>query len=500
MDLNAEIKKLLEEIGPGRMSSTAYDTAWVARLVDYDREMSNNALSWLCENQLPDGSWGAAEPFYYHDRVISTLAAMIALTHRGRRAQDKAQIEKGLLALERITSGATSGLAADPNGATVGFEMIVPTLVAEAERLGIIRQQGNRILGRLRRLRDAKMAKLQGLKINRYITPAFSAEMAGDDQLGLLDIENLQENNGSVANSPAATAHFAMFVKPSNLQALDYLKTLRNLDGGIPFAAPFDIFERAWVLWNLLLGGNSFQKDFSSDIERHLQFLQSAWCPESGVGFSTSYTPCDGDDTSLTFEVLSRLGVSPDIGPVQKYENETHYICYPLEINASISVNAHVLGALKQAGYDSRHPSVKKVLNYLRTNQYPDGYWVDKWHISPFYPTAHIIINCADWDKAMCEKAMDWMLKMQQSTGAWGYFGIPTAEETAYCLQALEVWRRRGNKVPVAHLISGAQWLERNYTESLHQLWIGKVLYCPENVVHSAMVNALSMVEESERL
>jgi len=32
--------------------------------------------------------------------VISTLAAMIALTHRGRRARDRQQIDKGLLALE----------------------------------------------------------------------------------------------------------------------------------------------------------------------------------------------------------------------------------------------------------------------------------------------------------------------------------------------------------------------------------------------------------------
>ncbi len=500
MDLNVETKKLLEEIGPGRMSSTAYDTAWVARLVDYDRELSNNALSWLCDNQLPDGSWGAAEPFYYHDRVISTLAAMIALTHRGRRMQDKLQIERGLLALERITSGATSGLAADPNGATVGFEMIVPTLVAEAERLGIIKQQGGRILGRLSRLRDAKMAKLQGLNISRYITPAFSAEMAGDDKITLLDIGNLQENNGSVANSPAATSHFAMFVKPGDSHALAYLKNLNNLDGGIPFAAPFDIFERAWVLWNLILGDNSIQKEFILDFERHLQFLQSAWNPENGVGFSVSYTPCDGDDTSLTYEVLSLMGIQPDNKPVQKYETETHYICYPLEVNSSISVNAHVLGALKQAGFDSRHPSVKKVLNYLRINQYPDGFWLDKWHISPYYPTAHIIINSSEYENDFCEKAVDWILNTQQLSGAWGYFGVPTAEETAYCLQALEIWRRKGKKIPTTQLILGARWLEKNYEEALNQLWIGKVLYCPENVVRSAMLNALSMVRESERL
>src|SRR5215208_1926182 len=169
INIDEEIQKLLREIGPGRMSNTDYDTAWVARLGDAAWKLSNHAMEWIGEYQLADGSWGAKDIFYYHDRVISTLAAMIALTYRGRRARDKHQIENGLIALERITAGATQGLAADPNGATVGFEMIVPTLVAEAEKLGILKQQGTSILGRLRNLRAQKLSKLTGKKINKYI-------------------------------------------------------------------------------------------------------------------------------------------------------------------------------------------------------------------------------------------------------------------------------------------------------------------------------------------
>jgi halimadienyl-diphosphate synthase len=103
------IAKLIDEIGPGHMGSTAYDTAWTARLGEIDWNLSSHALAWLAENQLPDGSWGAAAPMYYHDRVLCTLAAMIALSYRGRRGQDKVQIENGRLALERIVSGATWG-------------------------------------------------------------------------------------------------------------------------------------------------------------------------------------------------------------------------------------------------------------------------------------------------------------------------------------------------------------------------------------------------------
>src|SRR5574339_500503 len=198
------ITQLIEQIGPGHMASTAYDTAWVARLGEIDWNLSSRALAWLAEHQLPDGSWGAPAPMYYHDRVLCTLAAMIALSYRGRRGHDKVQIEHGKFALERITSRATEGLMADPNGATVGFEMIAPTLVAEAEKLGIIKRQGDRILGRLSRQRAKKLAFLKDHMISRHVTIAFSAEMAGLDGKHMLDNENLQEGNGSVGLSPSA--------------------------------------------------------------------------------------------------------------------------------------------------------------------------------------------------------------------------------------------------------------------------------------------------------
>jgi len=39
------ITQLIEKIGPGHMASTAYDTAWVARLGEIDWNLSSHALS-----------------------------------------------------------------------------------------------------------------------------------------------------------------------------------------------------------------------------------------------------------------------------------------------------------------------------------------------------------------------------------------------------------------------------------------------------------------------
>src|SRR5215212_12234241 len=203
------------------LSNTPYDSAWVARLKDVDASMSNMALEWICEHQLPDGSWGASFPFYYHDRVVCTLACMIALTYRGRRQSDKNQISAGLAALDQIMWGATGRLQLEPS-ATVGFEMIVPTLITEAEKLGLMPKGKERALSRLATLRQAKLSKLQGINVSRQYTIAHSAEMVGRDWLEMLDPDHLQESNGSVGNSPAATAHFALYVCPSDEKALNY--------------------------------------------------------------------------------------------------------------------------------------------------------------------------------------------------------------------------------------------------------------------------------------
>lgn len=490
---------LLEKLGSSHMSHTAYDTAWIARLNEIEPNISNLALQWICENQLPDGSWGAERPMYYHDRVICTLSAMIALTRRGRRSQDKSQIQRGLDALEMITSGATHGLRADPNGATVGFEVIAPTLVAEAERLGIIKQQKDRILGRLSHLRAAKMAKLSGHKISRFITVAHSAEMTGKDKIDLLDIDNLQEINGSVGNSPSATAHFAMYVKPGNESGLYYLRYIINGgNGGAPTLSPIEIFERIWVLWNLSLTGlYKTDNKIKALCSPHLDYLEAHWRPGQGLGFSRSFTPTDGDDTSVGFEILSKFGRKSDLEAVLSYEEEKWFRCFEYEMNPSVDVNIHVLGALHEAGYDKSHPSVKKIINFIQTMRQPGGYWLDKWNVSPYYTTAHIIILCQGYDNGLCQESVDWILNTHRPDGSWGFYNFSTAEETAYCIQALTVWQKHGNKIPKDKLNQAKIWLSNNCEPPYPPLWIDKSLYCPELLVQSSILSALILAEEA---
>jgi halimadienyl-diphosphate synthase len=485
------IEKLIDEIGPGHMGSTAYDTAWAARLGELDYDLSNKSLAWLAENQLPDGSWGARAPFYYHDRVLCTLAAMIALSHNGRRGHDRIRVERGRNALERIVGNATTGLQADPNGATVGFEMIAPTLALEAEKLGLIKNQGDRILGRLSQKRAKKLAYLQNNLINRHVTMSFSAEMVGIDEKHMLDADNLQEGNGSVGVSPSATAYFATYVKRGDESSLSYLRDAVMTDGGMPNVAPFDVFEIAWSLWNL---GMIPGLEVTAKLTPHIDFLSSAWEPGRGVGYATNCSVKDCDDSAITYSALLRFGVEKDLASLLAYEEEDHFRCFDLEVDPSISANIHVLGVLGQTGLNETNSSVQKIIRFLHKAKGQNPYWVDKWHISPYYTTAHAIIACADFAKELVEDAVQWILRTQNIDGSWGTY-LPTAEETAYAIQALWVWNEKVARVPKGALQDGARWLREHMDPPYPPLWIGKCLYSPNLVIRSAVISALALVQ-----
>jgi halimadienyl-diphosphate synthase len=485
------VHELLDNLGPGKMSSLAYDTAWVARLGEVDRELSNRALNWIAENQLADGSWGVDYPYYYHDRVISTMSCMIALTQRGRRHRDQRQIERGLSALELVTSGATQGLSQDPNGSTVGFEMIAPTLVEEAEQLGIIKQQGERVLGKLSRQRAEKLSLIQGKMINRYLTVAFSAEMAGLDGQHKLDIENLQEENGSVGNSPSATAYFALQVKPGDEAALNYLHETVRADGGAPDLAPFEIYEKAWILWNLSLVPG-WDQETLAHFKPHLDYLYEHWKRGTGVGFSTSYSVPDGDDTIITYDLLRRYGYPVDLDSVLSFEEKDHFRCYNLEIGISPSVNIHALNTLRCAGYSNSHPTIQKILAFLKKNYEKCDYWIDKWHSSPYYSAAHFIIACTGYQNELAIPYINWILSNQNEDGSWG--GLrPTPEETAYCIQALGTWNLSNGKIPTSVFRKGLKYLEEGLGAQNLPLWIGKGLYTVDNVVRSSILSAMAL-------
>ncbi len=162
--------------------------------------------------------------------------------------------------------------------------------------------------------------------------------------------ENIKNPNGSVGNSPSATAYFLRH--ESDEAALSYLKEVYalNKDGSIMTVYPFEIFEKAWVIYHFLLLGIPMEVQFL----KFVPDLTQSWT-ETGVGISKSSFVCDSDDTAVAFRALHLLGVELSPKVFEKYEQDDHFQCFEFERDPSISTNIHILDAIKHVpNYSSR--------------------------------------------------------------------------------------------------------------------------------------------------
>lgn len=473
---------ILNEIGIGRsglMRPTAYDTAWLARVPaehDFRVPAFPEALNWLRQNQHHDGSWGA-EVEYVHDRVISTLAAILAFAEWGEDGRDEHAMERGLSYIWQ-TADRLEG-----EHETIGFEVILPTLINQGRELGLALPQS--AFERYEGLRHEKLAKVpRDARYSRNTTLAFSLEFMGDE-FDLEKVRFVQESDGSVAVSPSATAYF-LTKWPDNVAARRYITNVAAAYGGkAPQVFPFDTFETAWPLWNLFLAE---VHDYDQQIARHVEELKTLWDRRRGAGFSSSYSIIDADVSAMVFRVLRLAGLDPDPGPLYQFEREDYFICYLFERNPSTSANIHILEALK----DVDRLRADKVVRWLRSSQVDGRYWVDKWHASPYYTTAHAVIALIGADDDLAQSGVQWILDTQRPDGCWGYYDRPTAEETACCLQALSLYDRHVAPVEGEVFARGREALLTRM-EEMPALWIGKCLYTPVRVVESAIYSALVM-------
>lgn len=482
-------RSLLNQLDYKTFSTTAYDTAWVCRVTDQPRSRCPSfpqSLEWLRRRQFPNGSWGS-EIEYYHDRILSTLSAILALAEVGSQNGDRKAILRG----ERYIWEKFDALQFDPHD-TVGFELILPTLFEQGKELGLDLPYDR--CERYRQIRAEKLNMIPSeMLYSRKVSSTHSLEFMGKS-LNPDALPDLQESNGSFGYSPAATA-YALNFDPNNQPARNYLAETLCVGGGAAMSAhPVEVFNKSWVLYNLELAG--CLPDYQEQARPHLEYLWKCWDNEHGVGFSRHYPVADLDDTAVVFKLLRRAGypVNPEV--FLRYEKETHFTCYTFERTPSIGANVHLLDALNTClGFEHRPRMVRKILRFLRTSRLQDAFWSDKWHISPYYMTSHAVIALLGFDHELAHDAVQWILYTQRPDGSWGYYR-PTAEETAYCLQALLSYHHAAGKIDSDVIYRAADYLARHldYCE-MPAMWIEKCLYVPEHIVEATILSALAMCE-----
>ncbi len=88
-------------------------------------------MEWLIGQQLPDGSWGGAI-CYQHDRILSTLAALLPLIRFQGHAAGRAALQRAQSYIWRNAHMIRSEICE-----LVGFELLLPELVRQATQAGL---------------------------------------------------------------------------------------------------------------------------------------------------------------------------------------------------------------------------------------------------------------------------------------------------------------------------------------------------------------------------
>ena len=497
MRILEETRQFLAHITTPAVMPTAYDTAWVAALPTPDSPAHDPqprfpaSLAWLRAQQHPDGSWGAPGP-HYHDRLLSTLRAVLTL-HAGRDpGPDASRIERGLHYMRHNAHR----LAEDP-GATTSFALIFPALLAEAEQRGL--RLPYAAFAGVGRQRAAWLARRPlALAYRRDLPDAGSLEGVG----AAFDrdrAQDVQEQNGAVGMSPAATAYLLQ-QWPDNPAAVRYLDCVirrAGHDGGVPHALPLETLEQSQALYRLQQARPDVHTILAAETRPVIQFLEQT-VRTGGWGASRDLTAQDGDTTAVCFAVLSQADRRPDPRLIDQYEEATHFRRAPFEREPSVATNAHMLDALRYCETGRPGPRRAKILHFLRAARRPGGFWQDPCHAGPYYATGLVVQVAGDLAPDLVQPAVEWLIGRQDAGGGWGYYG-PTAEETAYALPALLAWRAAGHPVPHATLTGGVGYLRDHWDPAATDyppLWVGKTLFTPVQAVRATILAALLGGEE----
>jgi halimadienyl-diphosphate synthase len=473
---------------PG-ISGVAYDTAWLAGLsAPEDRRSSRfpSTLRWLADNQHGDGSWGSSVR-YEHDRVLCTLAALAPLAEFGRRGEDRLAVERGTRYLWQH-----GHLIGREPVELVGFELLLPALVERARNAGVA------VPPHLDIYAKERTAKLKLLPKDMLYSPratvVHSLEFLGDTA-DLNGLKAAQGANGAIGNSPAATAFFLQ--NQESPSAVSYLEACLGHAGGAtaPVLHPCETFELLWAAYHLYLGGASAQ---SLLLPKERRELRDALAHKHGVSLAPTFPIPDADDTAVALLLLHDLGERVDPTVLQAFESrDGSFVSFPYERHSSVGVNAHVLHALARVdGYSGKDAAIARICDYL-ADQHSGLYWIDKWHISPLYATAHVLRALEDAPLAHqqrlathVERSRDWLRNSQNADGSWGFYGEPTPEETAYGLLALV---NSADDRDMRHCQAAASYLNQPRDGATHPpLWIDKCLYIPPLVVNAAIDAALA--------
>ncbi|KAL2535657.1 Ent-copalyl diphosphate synthase [Forsythia ovata] len=181
-ELVESIRWMLCSMEDGEASVSAYDTAWVALVEDIGgsgEPQFPSSLDWVVNHQLDDGSWGDMATFTAHDRIINTLACVVALRswnmHPDKSEKGIKYIRENMYKLE------------DENAEhmPIGFELAFPSIIEIARKLEIDIPYDSPVLKEIYARRNLKLTRQALYWTNKGICWARNSEVQDIDDTAM---------------------------------------------------------------------------------------------------------------------------------------------------------------------------------------------------------------------------------------------------------------------------------------------------------------------------
>ncbi|KAD4584469.1 hypothetical protein E3N88_22070 [Mikania micrantha] len=368
---------MLGSMDDGEITLSAYDTAWVALVHDVNgsgRPQFPSSLEWIVNNQLYDGSWGDPLIFSAHDRLINTLACVIALNSW------TVHPEKCQRGLKFVKENISKLEEEDEEHMPIGFEVAFPSLVDMARKLKLDVPDETTAMKETRARRNLKLKKQD---IMHKVPTTLLHSLEGMSGLEWEKLLKLQCKDGSFLFSPSSTAFALMQTKDE--KCLQYLTNIvTKFNGGVPNVYPVDIFERIWVVDRLQRLG--IARYFEPEIKDCVQYIHRYWTKD-GICWAKNSNVQDIDDTAMGFRLLRMHGyeITPDV--FQQFEKDGKFVCFPGQSTQAITgmFNLYRASQVLFPGEKILDDAKKFSYKYLKENELRNKL-LDKWIIAKDLP------------------------------------------------------------------------------------------------------------------
>ncbi|MER5549761.1 hypothetical protein ABT072_47065, partial [Streptomyces sp. NPDC002589] len=352
-------------------------------------------------------------------------------------------------------------------------------------KLGL--QLPQHIVETLTELRERKLAKVPVGVLATQRTPLLHALESLTDLIPVQAVGAFASPDGSIANSTVPTAVY--WQATGDPAALDYLRKAAGSagDGGLPEWHLIDITEPAWVLYALKRAG----VDSPAMRKQADRLARLAAQAPHGLAAMTNNDFFDADNTAMVVTVLRMFGHAHE--PLQQtllaFEAEHYFRAFAFERNPAVTANSHVLEALAP---DREHftRQIDKCTEFLLSTRREEAWWIDKWHLSPYYATAHVVPGLSQVAPKALVGTWQWLLDTQHSDGSWGA-GPGRPEESALAVLALDSLAPHFGPIPDSTRHRAHQFLAASLGTYDHaELWVGKGLYLPRALVETTVLAA----------